>query len=130
MSPQPLQQPRPPITVGGQSPTVLRVAVQHADCWNTHGPFGRTVDEIAELTAQQNQRLDEACGRHGRDPSTLRRSLLMFDALDAWLSQDHFQNVVHQVRETGIHEFVVLWPPHDRLPLLDRAANLMPALRR
>ena len=130
MSPAPVQQPRPPITVGGQSPTVLRVAVQHADCWNTHGPFGRTVDEIAEVTAQQNQRLDEACVEQGRDPSTLRRSLLLFDALDAWSSEDHFQKVVHQFRETGIHEFVVFWPPHDRLPLLDRAADLMPDLRR
>ena len=130
MSPQPLQQPRPPITVGGQSPTVLRVAVQHADCWNTHGPFGRTVDQIAEVTAQQSRRLDEVCVEQGRDPSTLRRSLLLFDALDAWSSTDHFQKVVHQFRETGIHEFVVFWPPHDRLPLLERAATLMPALRR
>ena len=130
MSPQPLQQPRPPITVGGQSPTVLRVAVQHANCWNTHGPFGRTVDEIAKVTAQQNQRLDEICVEQGRDPSTLRRSLLLFDALDAWSSQDHFQEVVHQFRETGIHEFVVFWPQHDQRALLDRAADLLPALRR
>ncbi len=130
MSPAPVQQPRPPITVGGQSPTVLRVAVQHADCWNTHGPFGRTVDEIAEVTARQNQRLDEACVEQGRDPSTLRRSLLLFDALDAWSSADHFEKVAHQFRETGTHEFVVFWPPQDRLPLLDRAADLMPDLRR
>lgn len=130
MSPAPLQQPRPPITVGGQSPTVLRVAVQHAECWNTHGPFGRTVDEIAELTAQQNERLDELCADQGRDPSTLRRSLLLFDALDAWSSEHHFQKVVHEFRHTGIHEFVVFWPSPDRLPLLERAADLMPELRR
>lgn len=129
MSPGPLQQPRPPITVGGQSPTVLRVAAQQADCWNTHGPFGRTVEEIAELTAGQNQQLDQLCTVQGRDPSTLRRSLLLFDALDAWSSEDHFEGVVHQFRETGIHEFVVFWPPQDRLGLLDPAAELMAALR-
>lgn len=131
MSPGPLQQPRPPITVGGQSPTVLRVAAQHADCWNTHGPFGRSVAEIAELTGRQNRRLDELCTAHGRDPSEVRRSLLLFDVLDAWASRDHFQKVVHQFRETGIHEFVVFWPPNDRTGLLEQAAaEVMPGLRR
>lgn len=49
--------------------------------------------------------------------------------LDAWSSEDHFERVVHLFRETGIHEFVVLWPPQDQLGLLDLAAELMAALR-
>jgi len=129
VSPGPHQRPRPPITVAGQSPTVLRVAARYADCWNTHGPFGQTVDEIAELTAQQNQRLDQLCEDNGRDPSTVRRSLLLFDALDAWASEDHFEKVLLQFRETGIHEFVVFWPPPDRAALLDHAAERVAALR-
>ena len=129
MSPGPQQQPRPPITVGGQSPAVLRVAAQHADCWNTHGPFGRAVDEIVEVTAQQNGRLDELCREQGRDASTLRRSLLLFDALDAWSSEHQFEHIVRQFLETGIHEFVVFWPPEARLSLLSRAAEIMSALR-
>jgi len=129
MSPRPQQRPRPPITVGGQSPAVLRVAVQHADCWNTHGPFGRAVDEIVEVTAQQNGRLDELCRELGRDGSTLRRSLLLFDVLDAWSSEHQFEHIVRQFLETGIHEFVVFWPPAARLPLLSRAAELMSVLR-
>lgn len=129
MSPASVQQPRPPITVGGQSPAVLRVAAQHADCWNTHGPFGRTVDEIAELTAEQNQRLDQLCKAEGRDPSTLRRSLLLFDVLDAWSSEDKLERIVRDFLHAGTHEFVVFWPSQQQEPMLRQAAELMTTLR-
>jgi probable F420-dependent oxidoreductase len=33
-SPRPLQQPRPPIWVGGQGPKLLRVVARYADAWN------------------------------------------------------------------------------------------------
>jgi len=59
----------------------------------------------------------------------LRRSLLLFDALDAWSSEHQFEHIVRQFLETGIHEFVVFWPPAARLPLLSRAAELMSVLR-
>lgn len=129
LNPGPLQQPRPPITVGGQSPTVLRVAARTGDCWNTHGPFGRSVNEIADLTAAQNQRVDELCADAGRDPSSVRRSLLLFDALDAWASEDHFEKILHLFRQVGMHEFVVFWPPPSRMHLLEQAAEVMAALR-
>jgi alkanesulfonate monooxygenase SsuD/methylene tetrahydromethanopterin reductase-like flavin-dependent oxidoreductase (luciferase family) len=38
--PGPLQSPRLRIIVGGQSPTVIRAAAEHADVWNTHGRAG------------------------------------------------------------------------------------------
>ena len=40
-------------------------------------------DEILEITRRQNEQLDEQCEAAGRDPSDLRRSLLLWDALDA-----------------------------------------------
>ena len=129
LAPGSCQTPRPPITVGGQSPTVLRVAAERADCWNTHGPYGRTVEEIADITARQNRRLDELCTAAGRRPEELRRSLLLFDALDAWATDSAFDKIVDTFRGVGMHEFVVFWPPAHRLDQLERAADRMRQLR-
>ena len=131
MVPPPVQRPHPPITVGGQSPTVLRVAAERADCWNTHGPFGLGVDEILKITGQQNDRLDEMCTALGRDPGKLRRSLLLFGALDAWVRPDALETVVMRFRDVGISEFIVFWPASEQLELFERVvAEVIPALKR
>lgn len=128
--PAPLQRPGPPITVGGQSPTALRVAAAQADCWNTHGPFGASVPEILAVTARQNALLDELCEAAGRDPRSLRRALLLFDALDAWGSPDAFERIVEQFSQIGIREFTVVWPGDDRRRQLERVAGeVIPNLR-
>jgi alkanesulfonate monooxygenase SsuD/methylene tetrahydromethanopterin reductase-like flavin-dependent oxidoreductase (luciferase family) len=59
-----------PILVGGSAkPGTARPAVRFADEYNTL--FG-TLDQVRE----RKQALDEACERGGRDPSTLRYSLM------------------------------------------------------
>jgi alkanesulfonate monooxygenase SsuD/methylene tetrahydromethanopterin reductase-like flavin-dependent oxidoreductase (luciferase family) len=131
MGPPPVQQPRPPITVGGQSPTALRVAAERADCWNTAGPLGVGMDEILEITRQQNERLDEMCVSFGRDPTELRRSLFLVGALDAWVTPDAVEKIARHFGEIGIGEFVLFWPPDERLDLFEHVASeVMPALRR
>jgi len=130
MGPPPIQQPRPPITVGGQSPTVLRVAAERADCWNTAGPLGVGMDEILETTRQQNERLDELCVAFGREPTELRRSLFMVGALDAWASPEAVEWIVKRFGEIGISEFVLFWPPDERLDLFERVATeVIPSLK-
>lgn len=130
LAPSSLQKPRLPITIGGQSPTALRVAVERSDCWNTHGPFGHSYEQILEVTRKQNQWLDDACAAAGRDPRTLRRSLLLFDVLDAWASPDSFERIVDDFRDIGMVEFVVVWPEDDGLALLEQAVNdVIPGLR-
>jgi alkanesulfonate monooxygenase SsuD/methylene tetrahydromethanopterin reductase-like flavin-dependent oxidoreductase (luciferase family) len=64
--PAPLQQPRPPITLGAHGPRMLRIAARYADRWNSYG----TSVEIRE----RNDRLDEACAASGRDPDPTIRS--------------------------------------------------------
>jgi alkanesulfonate monooxygenase SsuD/methylene tetrahydromethanopterin reductase-like flavin-dependent oxidoreductase (luciferase family) len=123
------QRPRPPITIGGQSPTVLRIAAERADCWNTHGPFGASFEEILALTREQNARLDEMCAEHGREAGALRRSLLMFGPLDAWASPDAFERVVTAFAQIGIQEFVAFWPPPEHAALVERAAAFMASAR-
>lgn len=125
-----VQRPRPPIILGGQSPAVLRLAAERADGWNTHGPFGATPDEIVEVTARQNSRLDELCRKAGREPSALRRSLLLFEALDAWATPDAFERTVEAFLEIGVREFVVFWPRDDQRSRFERAVTTtMPRLR-
>jgi F420-dependent oxidoreductase-like protein len=65
-----LGRPDLPILVGGSAkPGTTRPAVRFADEYNT---FFATTEEVRERKA----RLDEACERAGRDPTTLRYSLM------------------------------------------------------
>jgi alkanesulfonate monooxygenase SsuD/methylene tetrahydromethanopterin reductase-like flavin-dependent oxidoreductase (luciferase family) len=71
-----VQAPRPPITIGANSDGALRIAARYADAWNTWGGFELSVEEFFEATVNRSHRLDQLCADIGRDPSTLRRSLL------------------------------------------------------
>jgi F420-dependent oxidoreductase-like protein len=65
-----LQRPALPILVGGSAkPGTVEPAVKFADEYNT---FFASLDEIRE----RKRKLDEACERAGRDPATLRYSLM------------------------------------------------------
>ncbi|HEX6700978.1 MAG TPA: TIGR03560 family F420-dependent LLM class oxidoreductase [Gaiellaceae bacterium] len=68
--PRPVQQPRPPLIVGGSGkPGTLRPAVRWADEYNT--TFA-TTDELRE----RKQRLAEVLRDEQRDPQTMRFSLM------------------------------------------------------
>ena len=69
-NPKPVQRPHPPIVIGGEgSPRSLRLAARYADEYNmsSTGP-----DECAEAYG----RLDVECRKIGRDPATIRRSVM------------------------------------------------------
>jgi alkanesulfonate monooxygenase SsuD/methylene tetrahydromethanopterin reductase-like flavin-dependent oxidoreductase (luciferase family) len=103
-----VQRPRPPIVLAAHSPGTLRVAARFADTWNTYGP---TLEE-AQITSR---RLDDACLETGRDPSEIRRSVLL-GLLDgtAWTSASHFEDVVHQWFDAGFTDVVFYDPPYAR----------------
>jgi len=68
--PRPVQQPHPPLIVGGGGKRgTVEPAVRWAQEYNT--AFA-SPDDFRALCS----RLDEACARAGRDPATLRRSLM------------------------------------------------------
>ena len=68
--PKPVQSPHPPLIVGGAARRgTVEPAVRFADEYNTTFATPETLRE-------RRQRLDEACGRAGRDPATLRFSLM------------------------------------------------------
>jgi F420-dependent oxidoreductase-like protein len=68
--PRPVQEPRPPLIVGGTAlPGTARPAARFADEYNT-----LLVD--VEEARQRKRRVSEMCKRQGRDPATLRFSLM------------------------------------------------------
>jgi len=129
LAPAPVQRPLPPITVGGQSPTVRRVAAERADCWNTFALGDVPFAEILATVRNQNHELDARCAELGREPAGLRRSLVLWKPLDPWETPHAFERIVTAFREAGIAEFIVMWPPEDRFRLLERAATTVASLR-
>jgi F420-dependent oxidoreductase-like protein len=68
--PKPLQRPHPPLLVGGRGTRgTVEPAIRFADEYNT---FYADAERCARIRA----RLDEACEREGRDPGSLRLSLM------------------------------------------------------
>lgn len=67
--PGPVQNPRPPIHIGGAGAKfTLPLVARYADVWNVPT---YALDRVAEL----NSAVDAECERIGRDPATIRRSL-------------------------------------------------------
>lgn len=115
--PRPVQQPRPPLTLGAHGPRMLRIVARYADRWNSYG----TLEEIKERSAA----LDEACAEVGRDPSEIIRSLYGWTIplkVDPWSSVEAFRDVVGRYREIGISEFLMEAPFEDQFGVAERVA--------
>ena len=69
-NPKPVQQPHPPIVIGGRSSALLKVVARHADVWNI--PGGDLADAV-----QRSALLDRYCAEIGRDPGEITRSIYL-----------------------------------------------------
>lgn len=80
--PKPLQQPHPPIWIGGESPAALKRAIRLADAWYPgNNNQRRPLDTPARLAAAiAALRVD--CEQAGRDPGQLGISLLVQDPFE------------------------------------------------
>lgn len=98
MRPRPVQQPRPPIWVGGTGPRrTLPLAARFADAWHAFG----TPNSLREAGA----RLDRLAEEAGRDPaSILRAGSLSLDDLDT--TRRH----AAKWRDAGYGYLVCGWP--------------------
>jgi alkanesulfonate monooxygenase SsuD/methylene tetrahydromethanopterin reductase-like flavin-dependent oxidoreductase (luciferase family) len=89
-----VQKPRPPLIVGGRAGRgTADPAARLADEYNTFGA------DPAEA-ARRRRRLDEACERHGRDPASLRFSLMT----PFLLGRDHAKRFVERYPAVGSAE--------------------------
>jgi alkanesulfonate monooxygenase SsuD/methylene tetrahydromethanopterin reductase-like flavin-dependent oxidoreductase (luciferase family) len=101
--PKPIQNPHPPITIGGTGERLtLRIVAQHADRWNFNG---KSVEEFVRL----NHVLDEHCAAVGRDPRAIQRSVQRHLSGDLAAAADEVRTYV----DAGA-EHIVLNP---RVPL-------------
>jgi F420-dependent oxidoreductase-like protein len=123
--PRPIQQPRPPLVLGGHRPRMLRIIARYADTFNSFG----TVEEMRE----RNDRLDAECARIGRDPTTIVRSLYGWAAMmpsDPWQSLDAFREMVGRYAESGVNEFLIDQPRPEQQAVLERVAQeVLPSMR-
>ena len=71
--PRPIQEPRPPLWLGGKGgPRLLRLVARRGDGWNT--VWAWTPEDYGE----RSRALDELCERDGRDPRTVKRSVGLY----------------------------------------------------
>ena len=114
LRPLPVQQPHPPIWVGGSGPRrTLPLVARYADVWHAWG----TPNSLAEA----NERLNELAAEAGRDPSSiLRASSLSLDDLDA--ARKH----AAKWRDAGFGYLVCGWPQAGRAQIEAFASDILP----
>jgi alkanesulfonate monooxygenase SsuD/methylene tetrahydromethanopterin reductase-like flavin-dependent oxidoreductase (luciferase family) len=115
--PKPVQQPRPPIIVGGRAkPRTVAAAVRHADEYNTVWP---TVDEARE----RKKLLDEAAAAAGRDP--LRFSMMI--ALDGPVAE--LEERLHAYAAVGVERAMIQHLNHEDVETVAALGELAARLR-
>jgi alkanesulfonate monooxygenase SsuD/methylene tetrahydromethanopterin reductase-like flavin-dependent oxidoreductase (luciferase family) len=135
MAPGPVQKPRPPLVVAAHVKSSLRVAAEHADTWVSFGAdFGAPIEVVVENTKKRISYLDKYCEKIGRDPGSLRRSLLVFgaEANTAFASEEQFTEIVERYTALGINELVFFYPffAPDQIPMFEKIAReTIPSLK-
>lgn len=114
--PKPVQQPHPPIWIGGNGPRrTLPLVARYADVWHAWGSPNSLRDT--------NARLDELAAEAGRDPaSIMRASSLSLDDLDT--ARKH----ASKWRDAGCGYLVCGWPAAGREQVEAFARDVMPDL--
>jgi F420-dependent oxidoreductase-like protein len=116
--PRPIQQPHPPIWIGGEGRRrTLPMVGRFADAW--HG-WASDVAELAEMTAI----IDRAAEEVGRDPREILRACSL-SISEPW---DEVKRRAAWMRDGGIGYLVVEWPSEGRERLDEFIANVMPSL--
>ena len=116
LRPVPVQQPRPPIWIGGSGPRrTLPLVARYADVWHTWG----SPNSLREA----NQRVDELAAAAGRDPASIQRaSSLSLDDIDT--ARKH----AAKWRDTGCDYLVCGWPEAGRTQIERFVNEVLPDL--
>jgi F420-dependent oxidoreductase-like protein len=122
--PKPVQQPYPPLWLGGTGPKrTLAIVARHADVWNT------SVSDLAR-DIESSRILDRHCEAIGRDPRTIRRSLQLF-----WTGLDDTRRKAEDYLGAGFTDILLTlnagrFPSHADLPRLsEQVAAALPRFR-
>ncbi len=138
MQPDPVQKPRPPITIGAFGPRMLRIAARYADTWNT---LGNPISSKESMTAVKKRisLLDKLCREINRDPQSLRRSFLLYECeamhnisnMRLYESTEVIEGVVKECLNLGFTEIIFLYPfIEEEVPVFEQIAKeVIPELR-
>ena len=149
--PKPLQQPRPPLMIGGAGEKLmLRVVAKHADIWNTFGSpevFRHKIDVLKEHCAAVGRNLDEievswagmtfVTDSAEEKQEMIARAAAMFGAPVEMIapgllvgSVSELRDRIQQFIEVGVTHFIpILHTPTDHTTIGRFAEEVMPAFR-
>jgi F420-dependent oxidoreductase-like protein len=114
-NPKPVQQPHPPIWIGGGGERrMLPLVARHADVW--HG-FG----DVASLE-RKSAILDREAAAAGRDPSEIARSTAL-SLSEPW---DEVRARIDALADLGFSYLTVSWPSEGKSRLDEFIADVMP----
>jgi alkanesulfonate monooxygenase SsuD/methylene tetrahydromethanopterin reductase-like flavin-dependent oxidoreductase (luciferase family) len=104
----------PPLVLAAHGPQGMALVAREGDGWTTYGgPSVPGLDREAYwgVVREQATRMDAACERRARDPSTLQRSVLLgyagYRPLD---SVEIFLDEVVRAADAGFDEVAFYWP--------------------
>jgi alkanesulfonate monooxygenase SsuD/methylene tetrahydromethanopterin reductase-like flavin-dependent oxidoreductase (luciferase family) len=114
-APLPAGAARPYLMLAAHGPRAIDLMVRHADGWNTYGGPGASSaepDVYWDDVSAQADRVTAACERAGRDPASLRRSLLVgYGTVRPTASVAAYVETVGRAADLGFDE-VVVYGPH------------------
>jgi F420-dependent oxidoreductase-like protein len=115
--PRPVQDPHPPIWIGGNGPRrTLPLVARYADVWHAFGTPG----SLQEASA----RVDELAEAAGRDPSAILRAGSV-SLSEPW---DTVRKYVAKWRDAGWGYLVCGWPEEGRTRVEEFATQVLPDL--
>lgn len=116
--PKPLQQPCPPIWIGGEGEKVtLKIVAEHANVWNAIGR--KTVEEFRH----KMNVLDEHCRTIGRDPREIRRSVQVHYEVDGDI--DIVSRRIEELIGGGFSDFIVIVPAPEPRPRIEQVLKVL-----
>jgi F420-dependent oxidoreductase-like protein len=116
MRPVPVQQPHPPIWIGGSGRRrTLPLAARWADVWHTYG----SPAQMRELSGELDRLADAA----GRDPSAIVRA----SSLSLSEPMDEVRRAIGAMKDVGVDYLVCGWPGEGSARVEEFATTVMPA---
>jgi F420-dependent oxidoreductase-like protein len=122
--PKGVQQPHPPILIGGMGPRVVQpLAARHAQIWHFFKPGA----DIAETT-RLCEHFDAVCRRVGREPKEVEKATSVPMPRDEALLKD-LRPQLRALIDRGVRHVIFLPAPANDRRMLARVAKVLPDLR-
>ncbi|MHA2358615.1 MAG: LLM class flavin-dependent oxidoreductase [Candidatus Heimdallarchaeaceae archaeon] len=117
MQPDPVQKPRPPITIGAKGSKMLRIVAEYADAWNILEDI-TSLEESVEKVEERNNLLNNYCVEIGRDTKSIRRTFGVYESeamhnigpMKLYENPEILEDLVKMFLEIGISDIFIPYP--------------------